>query len=222
MTRGLHNSASLFAIEQSRAAFRVWKGSTTAEIKAPRITRREAVRLFHDARRFERQTRGFCESRYRPGKITRREGKLGRSALDVLHALLFDFRNDRTGRMDPSYASIALHACMSVATVGRALRRLKDAGVLNWIPRCKAEEGPEGGFLMRQISNLYAVIPSITWRGFKRPPDPPKPDPGSWGASPPMSAKDFGGADRVPRTFFGPLDDAIARLEARLKPPRSS
>lgn len=222
MNRALPIGANLpgFAQGKTYAAWRVWKGSSSAEIKPPPLSKREAVRLFHDARRFERQTRGFCESRYRPGKISRREGKLGRSALDVLHALLFDFRNDRTGRMDPSYSSIAFKACMSVATVGRSLRRLKLAGILNWIPRCVGEVPPEGGFLMRQISNLYAIVPSVSWRGFQRPPDPPKPDPSSWGATPPMAAKDAGGGEGL-KTFleFGtPLDQALARL----KPPRSA
>jgi hypothetical protein len=204
------------------APFKVWRGSSTAEIKAPPMSKREAVIIFHDARRFERQTRGFHESRYRPGKISRREGKLGRSALDVLHALLFDFRNDRTGRMDPCYASIAHKACVSIATAGRALRRLKEAGVINWVQRCVPGEGPEGGFLMRQISNLYGVLPSTGWRGFKRPPDPPKPDPASWGAAPPMSsadAKAAGGVDGL-QTYLAygtPLDRALARL----RPPRS-
>lgn len=219
MTRGLRNSASLFAIEKSYSGFKVWKGSTTANVKAPPLSRKEAVRTFHDARRFERQTRGFHESRYRPGKISRREGKLGRSALDVLHALLFDFRNDRTGRMDPSYASIALKACCSVSTVARSLARLKAAGILHWVNRCTTGKGPEGGFLMRQISNLYGLIPSTSWRGFKRPPDPPKPDPSSWGATPPMSSRDAGGGDRLVSflEYGTPLDRALARL----KPPRS-
>ena len=34
-------------------------------------------------------------------------GALGNSALQVLHALIFDFLNYRSGRLDPSYAAIA-------------------------------------------------------------------------------------------------------------------
>ena len=217
------NQASLLVLGKTYAPFKVWRGSSRAEIKTPPLSKREAVKLFHDARRFERQTRGFVESRYRPGKISRREGKLGRSALDVLHSLLFDFRNDRTGRMDPCYSSIALKACMSIATVGRGLRRLKDAGVLNWVRRCRVGEGPEGGFLMRQISNLYGVIPSSSWRGFKRPPDPPPPDPSAWGKTPPMTmadAKAAGGRDGL--VTYLEADSPLMAAAARLRPPRPS
>ena len=38
-------------------------------------------------------------------------------ALAVLHALIFDFLNHRTGRLDPSYAAIAAKAGVCVRTV---------------------------------------------------------------------------------------------------------
>ena len=65
--------------------------------------------------------------------------------------------------MDPSYETIAQAACVSVATVARALARLK-AAALYWVRRCEeAEGGNGGGFIMRQISNLYGVAQATQW-----------------------------------------------------------
>jgi hypothetical protein len=50
----------------------------------------------------------------------------------VLHALIFDFLNHRTGRLDPSYAAIAAKAGVCVRTVATALARLRELGILNW------------------------------------------------------------------------------------------
>jgi hypothetical protein len=221
--RSHRNQASLLVLGKTYAPFKVWRGSTRAEIKSQPLSRREASRLFHDARRFERQTRGFCESRYCKGKISAREGRLGQCGLSVLHAMLFDFLNNRSGRMDPSYASIAHKACVSVRTVARALARLKEAGVLNWVRRCEPDDTiTDGqGFVMRQISNLYAVIPATQWRGFKRPADPPPPDPSSWGKTPPIAIADsIAAGDKHGQAFLEAspegINQALARLGKRL------
>jgi hypothetical protein len=214
-----------FAQSKTYAAHRVWKGSArlSTAIKTPPLSRKEAARLYHDARRFERQTRGRFVSAYRPGKISTREGKLGNAGLAVLHALLFDFLNNKTGRMDPQYSTIARAACISIATVGRALARLKAAGVLNWIPRCTdPEHQVDGGWLMRQTSNLYAVQPVGQWRGYSKPADPPAPEPEAWGAAPALPslgvtagmgaramAQQLGGAPP------GSLGEALARATKR-------
>jgi hypothetical protein len=58
----------------------VWSGSVAGPVKFRPLTKREAVRLYHRARAFERQTR-------QPGK---QDGALGRNGLAVLHSLLFD------------------------------------------------------------------------------------------------------------------------------------
>jgi hypothetical protein len=84
------------------------------------MKKREAGRLYHRARDFERQSRA-------PG---RQDGALSRNGLAVLHALLFDFLNFRSGRLDPAIETIAEAACVSVASVKRGLARLKAAGVL--------------------------------------------------------------------------------------------
>jgi hypothetical protein len=139
------------------------------------MTKRQAHRLWHDARRFERQTR-------QPGH---QDGVIGRNGLAVLHVLLFDFLNYRSGDLYPSWAAIAGAANISERSVGRGLVKLKTAGVLNWLRRCVPVVAAAGGFLMRQISNAYAVLPSTQWKGYQAPPEPPKPDPTCWGAQPP-------------------------------------
>lgn len=220
-------AAGLPGFQQTKtyAAHKVWKGSARAEIKTQPLTTQQRNQLYHDARRFDRQTRGHMASRYRPGKISTREGKLGISGLAVLQALLFDFHGKKTGRMDPSYESLARAANVSRATVGRALARLKAAGVLNWIPRCTTEKGPEGGFLMRQISNLYGVCPVGQWLGFRRAPDPPPPDPGSWGATPslPSLGLEAGQSPQQRQVILegsppGSLAHALARATKRRQP----
>ena len=99
------------------AAWPVWSDSTTKEVRSQPMTKRQAVQLWHDARRFERQTR-------EPG---RQDGAIGRNGLAVVHALLFDFINYRTGALYPSWAAIAEAACISESSVGRGLAKLKAA-----------------------------------------------------------------------------------------------
>jgi hypothetical protein len=62
------------------------------------------VRLWHRARDFDRGT-------HQPGH---HGGALGHTGLAVLHALIFDFLNHRTGRLDPSYVAIAAKAGVCV------------------------------------------------------------------------------------------------------------
>ena len=66
-----------------------------------RCRRSSAVKIFHKARAFERQTR-------QKGK---QDGALGRNGLLVLHTLIFDFLNYVTGRLDPAIETIAKKAC---------------------------------------------------------------------------------------------------------------
>lgn len=162
------------------AAHPVWKGSTRSEVKFHPIAKRDAVRIFHHARRFERQT-----------AITRRDafgrssnqGKLGRMGIIVLHTLLFDFLNYRSGRLDPSISAIADKACVSVRSVFRALAALRAAGVVDWVKRCR-EFMDEARYVLMQDTNAYGVNMPGQWRGYRPPPDAPKPYPEAWGASP--------------------------------------
>jgi hypothetical protein len=162
-------------LPKTYAEFPVWKDSTTKPVRFEPMTRKHARQLYDAARRFEHQTR-------QPGH---QDGAIGRNGLAVLYSLLFDFLNYRTGRLDPSQAKIADKANISERSVARGLDKLKAAGVLNWLRRCEEVVGALGGFLMRQISNAYAVLPCSQWRGYKPPAEPPKPAPGTWGARPP-------------------------------------
>lgn len=161
------------------ATWPVWRDSTANEVTFRPVPKREAYKLWHDARRFERQTR----------QAGRQDGAIGRNGLAVLHALLFDFLNFRTGQLDPSRGSIAMRACISVRSVDRGLAKLKTAGVLDWTRRC-AEDWIDGRFRLRQETNAYAVLSCSRWRGYREPPPAPPPDKGTWGDHPPLCAID--------------------------------
>jgi hypothetical protein len=161
--------------QSTYAAWPVWRDSTTKEVKFQPLPKKQAVRLWHDARRFERQSR-------QPG---RQDGAVTRNGLAVLHALLFDFLNYASGALYPSYATIAERACICERSVARGLTALKAAGVINWLRRC-VESWHNGGFILRQESNAYAVLPCSQWHGYVPPPPAPPPGPGTWGDHPPL------------------------------------
>ena len=161
--------------QHTRAPWPVWKDSTTKKVKFAPLAKREAVRLYHKARQFERQTR-------QPGK---QDGALGRNGLAVLHALIFDFLNYVSGRLDPAIASIARKACISARSVKRGLANLKLAGVVNWLRRAAETRDEHGRFCLKQDTNAYAVLPPSQWLGFLEHEAPPPP-PWTWGATPPL------------------------------------
>jgi hypothetical protein len=159
----------------TKAPWPVWAGSTTAPIRFASMPKKVAVRLWHRARDFDRGS-------HQAGK---HGGSVGPTALAVLHTLIFDFLNHRTGRLDPSYAAIADKAGVCVRTVATALKHLRELGILNWVRRC-AESWRDGRFVLEQASNAYAVLPDTQWRGYRPPQEPPAPLPGTWGDPPPM------------------------------------
>ena len=160
------------ALSRTYAPWPVWSGSTTTPIRFAAMPKKAAVRLWHRARDFDRGT-------HQPG---RHGGALGHTALAVLHALIFDFLNHRTGRLDPSYAAIAAKAGVCVRTVASALQRLRELGILNWVRRC-AESWQDGRFVLEQETNAYAVLPESQWRGYRPPQEPPAPCAGHLGRS---------------------------------------
>jgi len=160
---------------KTHAAWPVWHDSTTKEVKFQPMKKKEAAKLWHKARDFERQTR-------EPGK---QDGAIGRNGIAILQSLLFDFLNYASGALYPSYAEIAKKANISLSSVWRGLAKLKDAGVVNWLRRCK-EDYIDGRFTLRQESNAYAVLPSSQWNGFSEPPPAPPPQAGTWGDHPPL------------------------------------
>ena len=163
------------------AAHPVWNGSARGEVHFAPVTKQQAVRIWHDARRWEAATRS-CHGQ---GAARAYNGKLSRVGLAVLQALLFDFLNYKSGRLDPSYAAIAAKAGVSISSVYRSLVRLRDAGILSWVKRCSAAVF-DGRYVLEQDSNAYGISPSTQWRGFRPAPDAPRPHPEAWGASPPM------------------------------------
>jgi hypothetical protein len=196
------------------AAWPVWSDSTTKEVRFQPLPKKAATRLWHRARDFDRQTR-------RPGH---HGGAVGHTALQVLHALIFDFLNYTSGRLDPSYAAIARKANVCERTVANALKRLRELGILNWVRRC-LESWQGGRFVLEQETNAYAVLPATQWRGYRPPPEPQAPWPEAWGAAPTLpSLLAQAAAERQQggslRTVIGLLDadpgDALATALARL------
>jgi len=157
------------------AAWPVWKDSTTKTVKFVALAKKDATKFYHKARAFERQTR-------QPG---RQDGALGRNGILVLHALIFDFLNYATGRLDPAIETIARKACISVSSVKRGLANLKRSGVLNWVRRAAETRDERGRFCLEQDTNAYGIIPPSQWLGFIEIEAPP-PDPSVWGATPPL------------------------------------
>ena len=139
------------------------------------MSRKEAARLWHAARHWDRDTR-------QPG---RHGGIIGRTALAALYALLFDFLNHRTGRLDPSLDAIAAKAGCCRRAVVHALARLRDLGLLAWRRRCEETRDAAGRFRLRQRTNAYGLLPPTQWQGF-RDNDPPPPDPATLGAPEPL------------------------------------
>jgi hypothetical protein len=204
-----------FEGSKTYAAWPVWSGSTTKEIRFQPMPKKAATKLWHRARDFDRQTR-------QDGK---HGGAVGHAALQVLHAMLFDFLNYSSGRLDPSYAAIARKANVCQRTVASSVKRLRELGMLNWLRRCAESRRDDGRFVLEQETNAYAVLPCTQWRGYRPPADPPTPEPGTWGDHPPLPSvlaqaaaeRDEGG---TLRQVIGILDsdptDALAAALARL------
>ncbi|MGB8843364.1 MAG: hypothetical protein WCC64_20100 [Aliidongia sp.] len=164
------------AARRSFAPSPVWRHSVAKAVRFQPMTRKEAARLWHEARRFEQATR-------QPG---RQDGALGRNGLAVLYVLLFDFLNYVTGRLDPAVDTIAAKANISPRSAARGLVALKAAGVVSWVRRCVTEIGSAGRAVFRQLSNAYGMLPISCWRRHQAPAEPPAPETGTWGDHPPM------------------------------------
>ena len=180
------------------ASWPVWHDSTTKEVKFQPMKKKEAVKRWHEVRRLERQTR----------KARHQDGAIGRNGIAILQVMLFDCLNYASGALYPSYATIAEKAGISESSVWRGLKKLKEAGVLNWLRRC-GEEWIDGRFTLRQETNAYAVLPPSQWHGYVPEPPAPPPAPGTWGDHPPM-----GSALDIAATVGREGGDLTARLAA--------
>jgi hypothetical protein len=188
-------------LPQTYAAWPVWSDSTTQEIRFQPLRKKAAVKLWHRARDFDRET-------HQP---KRHGGAVGHTALQVLHTLIFDFLNYASGRLDPSYAAIARKANVCERTVATALKRLREVGILNWVRRC-AESWQDGRFVLAQETNAYAVLPATQWRSYRPPVEPPAPARGTWGDPPPMPDALAGAV--IERQASGDLRTVVHVLEA--------
>jgi len=155
--------------------FPVHCDSTDKPIQFTPLSKKRAANLYHQARRFERQSREF-------GK---QDGALGRNGLKVLESLLFDFLRHVTGELTPAIATIAQKAGLSVSSVRRGLDNLRAAGVVDWVRR-KASALINGCILWFQKSNAYHVRRVEQWLGYEPAPQAPELDPATWGATPPI------------------------------------
>jgi biotin operon repressor len=165
-----------FDSPKSYASWPVWSDSTTAEIKWPKVVKTAVLAWYHKARSWNAKK----EAAGRYG------GTLGSSCMRVLECLAFDFQNYRNGRLDPSYEGIAAKTGLSRSTVATALARLKQLGIIYWQRRSDHHWLADGIFQLRQITNAYMLLPPSQWRGVELPPEPPPPDPGTWGDHPPL------------------------------------
>jgi len=197
-----------FTLAPTYAAHPVWSGSIRQEVRFQPMPKKAAVKLWHRARDFDRQT-------HRAGQ---HGGALGHAALQVLHALIFDFLNYATGQLDPSYAAIARKAGVCQRTVASALVRLRGLGLLHWVRRC-AQRIEDGRCRLEQETNAYAVRPPSQWRGYSPPVEAPAPMPGTWGDHPPLpgalaqAAAETGGLRaRLPLLEADPRDGLAAAL----------
>ena len=162
------------AVKSGYATWPVWKGSARHQVRPPRPpSRKEAQRLYFRLEGYERQSRAHG----------RQDGAVGRNGLAIARALLFGFLNYRTGQLDPSYETIARKACISIRSVARGLRALKEIGFLSWVRRC-VEVSRDGRYSLEQESNLYVINSASAWRGYTPPAEPPPPEAGTWGDHP--------------------------------------
>jgi hypothetical protein len=79
----------------------------------------------------------------RPGCLTLSAAVVGRVLLDML---------GQDGRLDPSHATIAARACVSVATVIRSLAQLRAFGFVTWVRRLVRT-----AWRAEQTSSAYAL-----------------------------------------------------------------
>jgi hypothetical protein len=176
-----HLSAALPFIADYRngtsyAAWKVWSDSTTRDTRFVPMPKKAAIRIYHKAVAWNRR-----------GKLAGCHGGLiGSHVLLVLHTLIFDFLNHATGRLDPSYSAIQRRTRLCRQTVAKALARLKQLGIINWIRRCREDRDADGRFALRQETNAYAILPPTQWCGYTEIDTPEPPHPTEWGATPPL------------------------------------
>src|SRR5579872_6996102 len=156
------------------AKWPVWKDSVRIVPKCVPIPRLRLTKMWHQ----------LCRRLTRLGG--RAYGVLGGTLRAVYYTLAFDFLNHRTGRCNPCYESIAAKTGIARSTVARALAVLRRLGFINWVRTCEPDDR-NGGFILVQTANEYALLPPSHWRGPSEhcePTPPPAPAPGTSGEHP--------------------------------------
>jgi len=179
--RTKHVSACLPFISDVRngTSFAPWpvcSGSTTKDARFVPLPRKAAMKIYHKAVQWNRRDK----------LAGTHGGVIGSHVLLVLHTLIFEFLNQKTGRLDPSYSSLQKATRLCRQTVAVALARLKELGIINWIRRCIEDRDADGRFVLRQQTNAYAILPPSQWRDYMDVEIPEPPHPATWGACPPL------------------------------------
>ena len=85
-------------------------------------------------------------------------GPITRTYMDVLHALLWDFHNTKSGLCFPGYDTIAKKAKCCHTSVNRAIKALEETGILTWVNRLVRIQETNGSDVRDRIirtSNSY-------------------------------------------------------------------
>lgn len=131
----------------------------------------------------------------------------GRAIMATFNALC-DFTIWRTGRCDPAGTEIAKWARYSPSTFWSAIRWMKERNIVAVIPTFRKIVSEDGRFFPQQDTNVYVFLPPSQWRGYVARPEPPPPEPDTWGATPPLP-------DEQPA--HGPLDQMGKTQKLRIK-----
>jgi hypothetical protein len=191
---------SLGNLALTYAKMPVWSGSTTKEIKWSKPARKPTHQLFYRLRAWNLRT-----------KSPRKHGGLiGRAAVAVFNAMVFDCLNYRTGQLDPSYEGLVEKTGYCRATIAKALARLRELRVITWIRRCKGVMR-DGRFCLEQERNAYFINPEEYWKGYRAPlAVPDAPEPGTWGEHPVLLTGLALGAQAIEDEFSaGALQSAL-------------
>lgn len=131
---------------------RIWRPFMGGNLRG---AKRRIGAILKCARELDRKTRRERQ-RATPGA---KNGILGQVALDVLDALYNRFLDYRTGALEPAIMTIAEAVGHSYSAVHRALKRLREAGFLQWVRRTRPSDSEgEAGPQIEQISNAYALL----------------------------------------------------------------
>lgn len=130
---------------------RIWRPFAGGNLRG---AKRRIAALLKSARELERRTRAQRQAEM-PGA---KNGVLGPIALEVLEVMYNRFLDYRTGRLDPSVATIAEAVGHSYDAVHRALNKLRENGFLHWVRRSRKTENEGYGPQIEQISNAYVLL----------------------------------------------------------------